>query len=542
MTFQQSQPGPPVAVPPSDIRTKGVAPGLTDSSVAFAWSLTDAKNSSAAIPFGLAPDPHSTVVIDIPAGVWTVTQVNAMIGSEGMTAKSVGLKIRGAGLGLTSIVFNPASGSALNVNDYWLGVQFEGIDFYANVAGCTFMFSNTSHNAQRYSFSHCSFTNFKYVIDLQGTDNNSEFIFLYCHATGIASKETDQSAGAFFHIGASNTSDQFLNYWFYGCTHWSSSAPFIDAAMGGSFHIFGLDCSNWGTALTGSSANPALFNLRGYNHAYGVQNFQANGVRVEAKSASAALLYSEWPGGNVAFRNVDWSSQSGVYTYGNIITINYQNTDGALYSFEDSVLAGGVAVGFAVNDWQHRHAIAFTNCQWLQKTSPSDVVTYNLPATNTQTLPPVAFIRCRGTQNDATVAAGAVAWDATIGYNGDTLQTLQKREVSLRGVYGLPSGSTVVYGRLPIGALITSIQVLSPAGAVTATNTNGSWTLATTDATPVTVGTVSVTTAQNAGFSVETVLSVPFRCSTSAKATLSLTPANISQDNSQGLFVIKGYW
>jgi hypothetical protein len=522
-----------------DLRTKGAVAGTTDSSAAFLAAMTDAKNSSATVPFSVASDPHASVVIDLPAGVFTVTQLNGMIGAEAKASKTAGLKIRGAGLGLTSVIFNPASAGALNFNDYWLSIAFEGIDFYATIAGCTFLQSYTTHNAQRYSFERCTWKNFKYVIDLQGNNNNSEFYFAYCHSDATGQKETVKSQGAFFYIGTTNTSDQFLNYWFYGCTHWNTSTPFIDAAKGGHFHIFGLDASNWGGDLTAAGY---LFALRGTTHSQGVQSFNANGVRVEAKNANAALLFSEWSGGTVTFRNADWSSQVGSYTYGDIIKIAYVNVDGSIYSFEDCVLAGGVGISFSTNDWQHVHSLTFTNCRWMQRTSPSDVVGYTVPGSNPWNLPAVAFVRCRGGNSDVTAAAGATVWDAVIGYRGDMMQTLQLRTVSVRDIYGVPGGSNSVTVQLPVGALITGMEVMGPAGGVGDTNTTGYWTLKTTEATPTVIATANLTTAPNLGYDVNVSLAAPFLCDSTTKATVKVTPTNVNASNTKGLLLIKGYW
>lgn len=535
MTDNDSLHGPKSS---TDLRSKGAITGTADSSSAIAAALTDAKDSSAALPFGLGPDPHSSVVIDIPAGVWTVTQVNAMIGSEGMTAKSVGLKIRGAGLGLTSIVFNPASGAALNVNDYWLGISFEGIDFYTTVAGCTFMLSNTKHNAQRYSFSHCSFSNFKYVIDLQGNNNNSEFLFLYCHSTGIGSKESDPTAGAFFRVGATNTSDQFLNYWFYGCTHWTTAAPYIDAALGGSFHIFGLDCSDWGSALTKSGY---LFTLRGSSHSYGVNSFEAHGVRVEGKNDNCGLLYSEWPMGAVTFRNVDFTSQINNYTYSNLCTFHTTAYTTTAYLFQGCRLPGPVTVNFDTEVWRAVPVIKFDGCEFLKQPSPSSVVNYvsRAEGINSAITPHVVFANCTndGTRRSALEPSGYAVWDATIGATTQTGE-VTRREIHCRQNYHTDTVSVV----LPVGALITDFEVMSPNGAITQTSHPLTWTWETSETTPVTIGTVSVSTNPSLGFRQSTILAIPFRCATTAQATVKMTTSGLTQRNDQAIISIKGYW
>lgn len=517
-----------------DLRDRGsVADGATNNGPALLSALNSAKSGRSTMPFSLSSDAVGNVSIYLPAGDYVVTDIGGLLGQEAMSAKGRGLRIFGDGAELTRVIFKPSSAGDLMQNDYWINLQVEGIGFYAATAGCTFMHSNTTHNGQRMRFVNCYFKGWKYGFYLEGNNNNSEFTWINCHNDAM------QDDGAFLRI-PSTGSDQFLNYWFYGCTHWSTDAPFIDADKGGHFKIYGLDASDWGASLASTGY---LFRLAGSTHALGVCTFIADGVRVEAKNAFAALLNSAWPQGNVAFRGTDWSSQAGTYTYGDIIKISYSNVDGAHYSFRDCNLAGGVLVAFAVNDWAHSHRIVFEDCQWRQKTSPSDVVTYDTSAAgiNVVTKPPVEFLRCRGTTAvDITSAGGAAIWDATIGYAGETLQTLRQRCVSARDVYGTPN-SQVLTVVLPVGALITGFEALSPAGAVAEAD-GGSWALATTEGSPTTIATATVSGAMSAGYDVNTTLAAPFLCDSSAKAKVTITPSSVSQNNSKALLLIKGYW
>lgn len=516
-----------------DIRDYGgVGDGVTDNTAAFLAVLTAAKNARCTLPFSLSSDFVGTVTILIPAGDYVITGAGGLLGQEASSTKIKGLVFQGVGAGISNIIFNPSTAGSLVQNDYWLNLQFRDLGFYTAVAGCTFFDSNTTHNAQRFQFISCNFNKWKYVVNLRGNNNNSEMFFLNCHAEGI------EGPGAFFYVGPTSTSDQFLNYWFIGCTHWVTDAPFIDSAMGGHYHIYGLDASAWGSTLTSTKY---LFNLRGATHALGVCSFTADGVRVEAKNAQAGLLYSQWPHGNVTMQ-VDWSSQANNYTYGNVIDISYSSVGGAIYRFHDSHLAGGVRVGFAVGDWAHLHKIIFENCFWRHKNTPSDVVTYDTSAAagNSYNLPPVEFKNCRSNLLNSVInAAGAATWDVTIGYRGDLLQTLTPRVLSLRGVWGVPNTS-VLTAILPQGALITDFEVLSPAGAVSEVD-GGTWTLATTEATPATVATATVPGAMSAGYHVKVPISIPFHCNSAGKAKLTITPSGVGQNNSQALLLIKGY-
>ena len=511
-----------------------VGDGVTDDSAAFAAAATAAKVAGRTMPLSLCGDAAGSVTIYVPPGDYLITNPGAMLGDETMSAKVNGLAWEGAGPTISNIVFQPATAGTLCTNDYWLGLRFSNLGFWAATAGSTFLFTNTTHAAQRYHFHNCFFKAWKYVCRLEGSNNNSEYAFFNCHSANT------EATGAFFYVGTSNTSDQFLNYWFYGCTHWSTSAPFIDAAKGGNFHIFGLDVSDYGTAL---AAFGPVFALRGTSHSQGVCTFNAHSVRVEAKNVDAALLYSEWPQGSVAFHSVDWTSQVGGYTYNNIISIKYVNVSGPTYAFRDSTLAGGVLVEFASTDWQSLKRIVFQDCTWKQKNSPSDVVTYTLPGTNPGATPPVEFRGCRGvdrmdTQSDVAPAA---VWDATIGYRGQELQSITRRTVSARYAAGVPSNGQTPRLILPVGAIITAVEVLAPAGG-SAEGDGGSWALATTEVSPTTISTLTVSGAMSAGFRVLNDLTTPFYCDTVLKATVEWTPTNVSATNSRALLMIHGYW
>lgn len=514
-----------------DIRDRGGAgDGVTNNGPAMLSAMVTARVARSTMPESLSSDQVGNTVIYLPAGDYMVTDLAGLIGQEAMTTKVTGLRIVGDGAGLTRVIFKPATAGALCTNDYWLNIQFEGIGFYSATADCTFFHSNTTHNAQRFQFINCSFSKWKYVIYLEGSNNNSEICFVNCHNSSM------QDDGAFLRI-PSTGSDQFLNYWFYGCTHWSTDAPFIDADKGGHFKIYGLDVSDWGASL---AATGYLFKLNGTTHSLGVCNFICDGLRVEAKNAFCALLYSQWPQGNVTFRGADWSSQSGTYTYGELIRLAYVNVDGPNYTFRDCVLAGTINVAVATNEWQHQHRVLVEDTRWLQKTRPTDVVVYE-GTTNAAATPQVEFVRCRGGgSSDALSTNGVAVWDATVGYYGELVQSLTFRRVSVRTIGTPVTGVSTAKARLPVNALITSIRAVSPAGTSVEAD-GGSWTVATQDAS-ATVGTVTVAGAMSAGFDVTQAISPPFRCETEARADLVVSATGVANTNSRALLLIEGFW
>lgn len=517
-----------------------VGDGVTADDAAFLTCLTAAKNALRTIPQSLQSDKAGSIVIEIPAGDYILTTSGALLGAESMTQKGVGIVIKGVGKGISNIIYTPASGMSLCTNDYWQSVFFRDLGFYTAIAGCTFFNVSTTHSAQRFQFDSCEFVGFQYVAHLTGNNNNSEWMFINCHSKNIP------ATGAFLYIPSAGASDQFLNFWFYGCTHWQTDAPFIDAALGGSFHIFGLDASAWGNTLTtaaGTSTAPGkLFYLRGTSHAQGVCMFEAQGVRMEIKNALGGLLYSEWPQGIVSLRNIDVSSQTPTYNYGEMIFINYVNVDGAIYTFDESILAGYIRVGWAISDWSRSHRITVRNTTWLQKQRPDLAVVYDTTAAggNVINRPFVEFINCRPAATWTNARINAATWDATvsIGYGGELVYPTRKRELRVSDVYGGPT-TAILYPALPIYAFITDFEVMIPAG-TTGDATTGTWTLQTNDGTPVVLATVSSPGALSAGCRVSASLSPPYRLT--GQMNLQVVTSGVTSNNPATMILIKGYW
>jgi len=511
--------------------------GITDDSAAFLAALHAAKAAARSLPAFLSYiDKVGGVAIEVPAGDYLITTTGGLLGAEALATKVAGIKFVGAGYDISNIIFKPASADALCTNDYWQQVQFQDLGFYAGTAGCTLFAPNATHSGQGYKFVNCYFCKWKYLATPLGTDNNSEWLFLNCHSRNM------EDAGAWAYIPAVGASDQFVNWWFYGCSHWSTSAPIIDFAAGGGVHIHGMDVSDWGVNLI---APGYLFNLRGNAHGSGTCGFSAKGLRWEGKNNNAAILYSEWNQGNVSIRDLDAGPLSGTYTYGDVIWIKYGGVDGSIYNFTDSVIPGGVKVGWGVGDWGNSHRITFRDCTWLQRDTPDAVVNYDASAAggNNQNPPPVKFINCRPATglSDVTSGTGAMVWDATMGYRGELVQTLQERWLSVRGVWGVAVDGVTLTATVPVGALITGLRTMAPA-ASTPDGTTGVWTLATTEGSPATIATVSSGGALSAGYDVTTSLAQPFISSTAAKAKMTLTCTGVTTYNPSGLVMIRGLW
>lgn len=505
------------------------------NNAAFGQMLAAARGALRPNPAG--GDALGTYVIELPVGDFRITSLGGLLGQEGMNQKGVGLRIVGQGPGLTNVIFAPAAASTLCVNDFWMYVRFEGISFRAATPGSTFMECNTTHNAQDFIFNNCSWNGWRYGFNLKGDNNNSEYRFISCSTTNF------EASGAFLFIGATDTSDQFLNYWFYGFKHWSTAAPIVDAAKGGHFHFFGVDVSDFANGET--TTDRPLFRLRGSSHSLGVCTFTAHALRVEAKSTRAQLIDSEWPHGSVTFRDTDWSSQVLFVTPGDIIKIKYANNAGPVYKFDNCFLGGGVVVSYGANDYQYRHRITFDGCTWSgPRLTPSEVVSYDESgAAGNTTKPIVEFVRCKTNGAASPYSAGGTpVWDALIGWQGESVSMPPKRTLSVRSIQGAPHVTGSLKVALPVGALVTGVRVMAPAGAMTSTATGASWTVRTTEVTPATVVAATVPGQLQAGFDVTANCPHPFHCSTREKATLEIVSAGANQTARSGMLLIEGYW
>ena len=503
--------------------------GSAPATAAFKSAMTAAKDARTAVPG--APDvvTPSPKVIDLQPGIYTIDQAKALMGAEAPTAQTRGLHFRGSGSGVTTIVFSASSAGVMCESSWWQNVRFSGVTFAcsASAAGSTFLRLNNATDAnagQDYLFHDVSWIGpWKYIVDPVGVNNASEMRFVACEAHLL------QDDGAWLHIGDTGTSDQMLNYWWYGCKLWSTSTSVVDVAKGGSIHIYGLDVSDWGKSGTGT-----LFQLKGNTHARGVTQFHAQGVRAEIKSASSKVLFSEWDDGNVTLQ-VDMGSQADVFTYGTMVDLRLGNGNGASYRIHDSVLAGKIAVQSGPGAWSHAYDVAVENTTWLQAQRPSDVVVHD--ASSMDLGVPVSFVRCRPEGNSSSLESGYAVWDATVG-RGQMAQPMAKRVIRLTDVWGGLSASSTATVHLPVGALITGLRALAPVQSASDAD-GGTVTMKASDGTSI--GTATVTGSTAAGYSVGGDLPKPFLCSTAALATVKVTTTLTSTPH-DAVVLIEGYW
>ena len=503
--------------------------GSTPATAAFRAAMAQAKAARTAVPG--APDvvTPSPKVIDLQPGIYTIDQAQAMMGAEAPSAQTRGLHFRGASSGTTTIVFSASSAGVMCQSSWWQNVRFSGVTFVcsASAAGSTFLrLDNTSDSnaGQDYLFDDVSWIGpWKYLVDPHGVNNASEMRFISCEAHGLL------DGGAWLQIGDTDTSDQMLNFWLFGCKLWSTSASVVDIAKGGSVHIYGLDASDWGKSGSG-----VLFKLRGSTHARGVTQFHAQGVRAELKSATSSLLHSEWDDGNVSLQ-ADMGSQADVYTYGTMIDIRLGNSNGAAYRFYDSVLAGKIAVQTGSGAWSHAYSITVEDSTWLQAQRPSDVVVADAGGMDLGA--PVTFIRCRPEGYSSALEGGFAVWDATVGRGQMALPTT-KRSIRLTDVWGGLAAASASTVHLPVGAIITGFRALSPAGATSDTD-GGTFTVEASDGTSI--GTAVVAGPTAAGYSAGGDLPKPFLCSSQALATVKVA-TDMTSTPHDAQVIIEGYW
>ena len=266
--------------------------------------------------------------IDIPAGVYRIKSANLF--ASALNVRATNLVINGNG---AVLVFEDFEGFAFRNDNLLLNISFVNFTFIsindAKAPNRGFFYSYADGGAQDVKFENCTFAGtWKYGVQLEGANNNSEFVWDKCTFTG--------KWDAFLYIGATNTSDQFLNYWFDKCKYWNNST-WIKAYKGGHFKIEQCDVSGYTP-----TQETYLFELLGGAHSRGVTTFIDNDSRYELKSTHAKVLRCEWDNARIAFTNVDMGSQGFVaMERANVFDLrNNTSGDESNYKFDNCVLLG----------------------------------------------------------------------------------------------------------------------------------------------------------------------------------------------------------
>ena len=461
-------------------------------------------------------------VIQFNGGIFYINTPYTMMSglTNGPTQKFSGLKFKGAGQGITWIVYSPATPGPLCYNRLIGNVQFEGISFFGNSTTSDFYQSseqNGNSNIQYFNHQDCSWGgSWQNIALLSGGNNNSEWrwdrctvdegsgtiknwLYLPAPATctissGNASLAMTNVNGAFavgqttvfgttvgnitsgttwFIVAASataiqvsttfmgaatvpntngssvatNCSDQFLNFWWTKCKFWDAAGPWINSSFGGQFLIDDCDIS-----ANGPTSTTYIFNLLGQPNANGVQQFRANGLRIEHTSDFSLTMNSNWNAGNISFNNLDESSQvlSRTATNQNF-NFNFVNQAGPIISFRDSQLAGQHNYNINSNNFAFQNVALYEGCTCLQWDAWSKFVTVS-GSSNSGGWPKAKFRNTRNLNNSSTVGYQEVM-DTDLNWSEASGAYTQVRRVQLVGAASnLPTASGSISFRIPVNA------------------------------------------------------------------------------------------
>ncbi len=272
-----------------------------------------------------------TKTINIAPGIYRIKKSDLF--ADAFTVRTQNLVVHGNG---AVFVFEGFEGNCFYNNDKILNVDFYNCNFISvsddSAANRILFASNSSGGAQAIRFHNCNFGGkFKYGVNLTGSNCNSEWIWNACGFYGTWE--------SFLYIGQTNTSDQFLNYWFNHCKYWCSS-NWITAYKGGHFKFTKCDISGYAP-----TEETYLFNLLGINGSQGVQTFIDDGNRYELKSQYAKVLKCNWDMAHITFHESDMSSQAfnTNYVIGDVISIwNGTSGNGAIYKIQNSKILGKI--------------------------------------------------------------------------------------------------------------------------------------------------------------------------------------------------------
>jgi len=543
-----------VGVLGSALNASGDTSGVTDTA-AFISAYNLAISNPLIQPDGDAFGGYAVIALN--AGVFYINQSYAMMPglTKGPTSKMWGLKFKGAGQGLTWIVYTPATPGPLCYNRLIGNVQFEGITFFGNSATSDFYQSSEQgglSNIQYFNHYDCAWEGtWQNIALVSGGNNNSEWRWDHCTVasgnianwlyiaapanctitSGNASLAMTNINGGFavgqtttfgttvgniatsttyFIVAASptaiqisttfmgtalvpntngssvatNANDEFLNFWWTKCKFWDAKCPWINASFGGQFFIDDCDVSN-----NQPSATTYIFNLLGQPNAGGVQQFRANGLRIEHATDFSLLMKSNWNSGNISFFNLDQSSQINFRSASDVLCVfTFVNQPGPIITFRDSQLSGVHNYTSFTNNFAYQSQILYEGCTLLQNFSAANFITFTNSG-NTGGVSTVHFRHCRNTNSSVTLGYKEVVdtdlfWNTN--YAGQT-DTKVVSFVSANSDWPINGGNFQI--RLPLKAMITRVRYWNPNGS----GAGGaySYSIQTTEGTPTVLTTIT---------------------------------------------------
>jgi hypothetical protein len=247
---------------------------------------------------------------------------------------------------------------------------------------------------------------------------------------------------------ATNASDQFLNFWFTKCKFWDAKGPWINASFGGQFMIDDCDVSS-----NGPTANTYIFNLLGQPNANGVQQFRANGLRIEHATDFSLLMNSNWNAGNISFTNLDQSPLVLSRTATDqMCNFNFVNQAGPIISFRDCQLSGQHNYNVNANNFNYQNVAIYEGCTCLQWDCWANFVTVSGSA-NSGGWPKAKFRNTRTLSNAGTVGYQEIMDTDLYWQNASGIYTEVKTAQLVGASSNFPTSSGSIWFRLPLNAV-----------------------------------------------------------------------------------------
>lgn len=467
-----------------------------------------------------------------PAGTYKVTEENVFMSLSAFASRISGLLIVGDGLDATQIIFEPSNGGdrylIKNNDPGFLNITFRDISFIGNANNSSFMLSTSSGGPQNYVFDRVKFGHFKYGIRLQGTDNNSEMTFHNCYVTGFNNT-----------FLWSETSDQFLNYWFNGCTIQPDSGKIFRFDYGGNLHING--CS---IILVSPNPGSRIFEFNNHVHAEGVQNFSCRASRFELRNPNVELIRSEWGTGSIAFEDCSMEALSYLFaTPWTTMIFDYENLPGPLITFRNCLLQGKTEFIYGINSGYNGQAqIVYDTCYFTHGTDLETgfIFTPASAHSNAGSVPVVQLRKCRPRGFEFTAQISRNIGDIDLNWNKATRSITQKKYANL--ITAQRTSPLPAHGQetliMPTGSVITRVRMYMKAGVLSSVAANTKFTVASTETSP-TILLEAAPTNLAAGFNVDSG-EIFFVCDTDQKRTIALSAnANVDQATTEFLCVVE---
>ena len=297
--------------------------------------------------------------------------------------------------------------------------------------------------------------------------------------------------------------DQFLNFWFDKAKFdtGTSNADWINMAYGGSIKIRDSDVSGHSPASGGSCLFVLGTTTNNGVHNSGIENFEADGLRVEHSNNYSCTIISNWWRGSVSFNNLDESSQAGNRTISNVYaTYNFYQNGGPTVKYTNSQLMGTHAYNVQSNTYTYKPKVSYDSVTLYDNPTFANFIV--MSGTNTGGWPVIDCDHCRNTQVSSVVGYQEIV-DTSLNWQyqyGGVIKT--RTAICLGAQSNWPTGGGVLPVRLPLNAAITQFRWWKNAGS---SNTGAySYSLQSTEATPTVVAGPFTGTASSSAIALQT--------------------------------------